>query len=212
MLRESYQTVYAKIVGSVAAPTAGFHFTQKLLKKLRDKGVQMEFVTLHVGLGTFAPVKKINIENHHIHSEYFELDSQTAERLNQAKSQGKRIIAVGTTTTRVLESCILNYAQKHGGAKPNHLRGELKLHLLPKRGNSNLFIFPPYQFKYINALITNFHLPESTLLALVCAFVSYPNSREKFTNFKSSLIGKAYLEAINNNYRFFSFGDACLIV
>lgn len=183
-LRKQYQTVYAKITGSVAAPTAGLHFTKRLLKKLKDKGVQMEYVTLNVGLGTFLPVKETILSKHKMHSEHFVLDKQTAVSLNLAKKHGKRIIAVGTTTTRVLET-LGKLGQLDGG----HLSGE-----------TNIFIYPPYKFKFIDGLITNFHLPHSTLLALIYAFAG-----EKLTK-------KAYQAAIKNKYRFYSFGDASLIV
>lgn len=195
-LRVKYQTVYAEKTGSVAAPTAGFHFTTKLLAKLKSLGVQIEYVTLHVGLGTFAPVKTEKLEDHPMHFEYFEVEKEVVERLNNAKKAGKSIVAVGTTTTRVLETLAIKNS-----------------------GSTNLFIYPPYKFKFVDALITNFHLPKSTLLCLVSAFVSSPNlpagrqaQKEKFIDFKSSLIGKAYLEAIEKNYRFYSFGDACYIV
>lgn len=197
-LRKQYQTVYAKLQGSVAAPTAGFHFTNELMDKIRAMGVQIEFVTLHVGLGTFAPVKTKELENHKMHYEYFELKKDVAKRLNSAKKMGKRIISVGTTTARVLESCA---TCKVPPCK-----------LVAQNGMTNLFIFPPYKFKFVDALITNFHLPKSTLLALVSAFVSYPNTPEKFANFQKSLIGKAYAKAINENYRFYSFGDVSLII
>jgi len=177
-----YQTIYAKNKGSIAAPTAGFHFTENLLAKLRQQGVSMEFLVLHVGLGTFLPVKEQNIEKHQMHSEYFILKNEVAQRLNDAKHQGKRIIGVGTTVTRVLENC----------SQENQT-------LLPQEGRTNLFIYPGYQFKFIDALITNFHLPKSTLLMLVSAFAG----RE--------FILKAYQEAINKKYRFFSFGDGMLI-
>jgi S-adenosylmethionine:tRNA ribosyltransferase-isomerase len=189
-LRRQYQTVYAKTLGSVAAPTAGFHFTEKLLNKLKKKGVQIEYVTLHVGMGTFAPVKTKTLEEHKMHEEEFFVDKKTFERISQAKKSEKRIISVGTTSTRVLET------------------------ITPKKlsGTTNIFIYPPYQFKMIDSLITNFHLPASTLLAMISAFVSYPNTKEKFKNLPSSLVGKAYREAIKNKYRFYSFGDACLII
>lgn len=192
--REKYQTVYAKDQGSVAAPTAGFHFTEELLKKLEDKGIEMEYVTLHVGLGTFLPVKTEDLSEHIMHSEHYQLDLQTAQRLNNAKKTGKRIISVGTTTTRVLETC-----SKNGT-------------LIEQSGDTSIFIYPPYKFQFVDALITNFHLPHSTLLALVSAFVSEPNTSSEFTNFKSSLMGKAYLSAIENNYRFYSFGDSSIIL
>lgn len=195
-LREKYQTVFAKTFGSSAAPTAGLHFTKELLNKLKRKGVQSEFVTLHVGLGTFAPVKENEIEKHKIHEESFSIDQNCIDRLNQAKRNGKRIIAVGTTTTRVLETL----ADKEGFIQKNTLSGF-----------TDLFIYPPYKFRFVDALITNFHLPKSTLLALVCAFTSYPNTKNKFTDFQSNILGKAYGEAIENKYRFFSFGDAMFI-
>ena len=198
-LRKKYQTVYAEETGSVAAPTAGFHFTSDLLKRLEAKGVQIEYVTLHVGLGTFAPVKVKEIEDHPMHSEEFFVDKNTAARLNKAKMDGKRIIAVGTTSTRVLET--LAASAKTGS-----------LQMFPRNGKTKIFIFPPYQFKFVDALVTNFHLPESTLLTLVSAFVSYPNTKSKFKNFKTLLIGKAYEEAVKEKYRFYSFGDACFIL
>jgi S-adenosylmethionine:tRNA ribosyltransferase-isomerase len=188
-LRKEYQTVYAKTFGSVAAPTAGFHFTQRLLAKLKKKGVQIEYVTLHVGLGTFAPIKVEKLEKHPMHSEEYSVDKKTFDRLKVAKKSGKRIISVGTTSTRVLETIT-----------PNKLSG-----------STNIFIYPPYKFKFVDTLITNFHLPKSTLLTLISAFVSSPNTNNKFKDFKSSLMGKVYLEAIKNKYRFYSFGDACLI-
>jgi S-adenosylmethionine:tRNA ribosyltransferase-isomerase len=189
-LRKEYQTVYAKTVGSVAAPTAGFHFTKSLLKILRDNGVKIEYVTLHVGLGTFAPVKSKTLEEHKMHEEEFFVDDATLKRLRKAKKSGKRIISVGTTSTRVLETVALGKTS----------------------GVTNIFIYPPYKFKFVDALITNFHLPSSTLLALVSAFVSNPNTPNNFKDFRSSLMGKSYLEAIKNKYRFYSFGDASLII
>jgi S-adenosylmethionine:tRNA ribosyltransferase-isomerase len=193
-LRTKYQTVYAKIAGSAAAPTAGFHFTKNLLAKLTKMGVQMEFVTLHVGLGTFLPIKENNFKKHKMHSEWFSLDAKTAARLNAAKSEGRRIIAVGTTSTRVLEACSVNHKLK------------------AKTGETDIFIYPPYKFKFVDSIITNFHLPHSTLLALVSAFVSSPNNKNIFRDFKSSLAGKTYEEAIENKYRFYSFGDAMIIL
>ncbi len=180
---KEYQTVYAKHLGSVAAPTAGFHFTPRLIKKLQRKGVIFKYVTLHVGLGTFQPVKVENIEEHKMESEWVEIDKKTAHSLNQAKRNHQRIIAVGTTSTRALES----FATCRG-----ILRSGQKF--------VDLFIYPGYHFKFIDALITNFHLPKSTLMMLVSAFAG----RE--------LIFKAYEEAINNKYRFFSFGDAMFII
>lgn len=175
ILRQRYQTVYAKKTGSAAAPTAGLHFTKKLIEKIKKKGIQIEFITLHVGLGTFEPVKEEKLESHKIHEEYFMVDRNAYENIIKAKKEGKRIIAVGTTTARVLES-------------------------FPKRmGYTNIFIYPPYNFKFVDALITNFHLPKSTLLALVYALAG------------KKLIQKAYKNAIENKYRFFSFGDAMFI-
>lgn len=195
-LREKYQTVYAKTVGSAAAPTAGLHFTKELLKKMNRSGIQTEFVTLHVGLGTFASVKEKEIEKHNIHEEYFSVDPETIKRLNSAKKEGKRIIAVGTTSVRVLETLV----------DKNNL---LTTHNL--RPTTNIYIYPPFKFKFVSGLITNFHLPKSTLLMLVSAFVSVPNTKHKFADFKSSIIGKAYSEAVAKGYRFFSFGDAMFI-
>lgn len=177
-----YQTIYAEKEGSIAAPTAGFHFTKDLFKKIKEKGINIQFITLHVGLGTFLSVKSQDIKKHQMHSEFFELSEDTAKILNKAKSEGKRIIAVGTTAARVLESC----------ANEN---SELK----DKQGWTDLFIYPGYKFKFIDSLITNFHLPQSTLLMLVSAFA------------ERELILKAYEEAIEKKYRFFSFGDAMFI-
>ena len=178
---KEYQTIYAKKYGSVAAPTAGFHFTKDLIDKIKEKNIQVEYVTLYVGLGTFLPVKVQNIQDHQMHSEFFELNEQTAKKLNQAKKEKKRIIAIGTTTVRVLESCIY------------------KSELQSKKDWTNLFIYPGYEFKFVDALITNFHLPKSTLLILVSAFAN------------KDLILKAYQQAIDKKYRFFSFGDAMFI-
>lgn len=180
--KDRYQTVYAKVLGSAAAPTAGLHFTNELLEKLKEKGIEILFVTLHVGLGTFRPVEVENILEHHMHSEYYEMSEHTAERLNLAKKENRRIIAVGTTSTRVLESV----AHKYNSFKAC-------------TGNTDIFIYPGFEFKAIDGLITNFHLPKSTLLMLVSAL----SSREKILN--------AYNEAIKKDYRFFSFGDAMLI-
>lgn len=179
--KEEYQTVYAKYLGSVAAPTAGMHFIKKLLVRLKKMSVQIEYITLHVGLGTFQPVKEDDITKHKIHSEYFELDKKTAERLNQAKHDGRRIVACGTTTVRVLEYC----------ARDGKVRA--------KSGETNIFIYPGYKFKFIDVLITNFHVPKSTLIMLIAAFAG-----KKF-------IDKAYQVAIKKKYRFYSFGDAMFI-
>ncbi len=180
--KNRYQTVYAKNIGSAAAPTAGLHFTEELLNKLKSKGIEILYVTLHVGLGTFRPVETENILEHHMHSEYYEMDESTARSLNRAKEENRKIYAVGTTSTRVLETI----AHKYDKFKPCS-------------GNTDIFIYPGYEFKAINGLITNFHLPKSTLLMLVSAL----STRE--------IILKAYNEAVNERYRFFSFGDAMFI-
>lgn len=193
-LREVYQTVFAKEDGSVAAPTAGFHFTEELLEKLLAKGVQIEYVTLHVSLGTFRPVKVEKIEQHQMHSEWFSLPKDVAERLNTAKSQGKRIIAVGTTATRVLESAANDFEM-----------------VTAAQGETDIYIYPPYKFKFVDGLITNFHLPKTTLLMLVSAFVSAPNTTKAFDKFHSSMMGEAYRHAVGDKYKFFSFGDAMLV-
>lgn len=198
---KEYQTVYAKHLGSVAATTAGFHFTKKLLKQLKKQGVQIEYVTLHVGLGTFEPVRTNKIEDHKMHVELAMLNKSTAQRLNQAKKEGRRIIAVGTTTTRVLES----FAKKISTS----------YQLQAKRSNINTFIYPGYKFKTIDALITNFHLPKSTLIMLVSAFAeSSPSGSSEASSPGNGirLIKKAYREAIQKKYRFYSFGDAMLIL
>ena len=180
--RERYQTVYSRELGSAAAPTAGLHFTPELLEALRNKGIQTGFVTLHVGLGTFRPVKTKNILEHHMHSEYYQITAQAAEAINQAKKNGNRVICVGTTSCRTLESA----ADENGMLKESC-------------GNTDIFIYPGYQFKVLDGLITNFHLPESTLVMLVSALAG-----------REHVLG-AYREAIEERYRFFSFGDAMLI-
>ena len=180
--KERYQTVYSKEVGSAAAPTAGLHFTEELLGKIKDKGVKMAYVTLHVGLGTFRPVKAETIAEHHMHSEYYEIDDEAANIINESKKNGGRVIAVGTTSCRTLESA----AEENG-----HLKG--------KKGDTEIFIYPGYKFKVIDGIITNFHLPESTLIMLISAL----SSRDKIIN--------AYDIAVKENYRFFSFGDAMFI-
>lgn len=179
---ERYQTVYAKDEGSVAAPTAGLHFTNEILQKLQDKGVELAYVTLNVGLGTFRPVQCENVENHKMHSETFEISEKAAEQINKAQKEGKQIVAVGTTTVRTLETAY----QKYGCIKSCH-------------DHSELFIYPPYEFKVIDKLITNFHLPKSTLLMLVSALAG------------KDFIFEAYQKAIENNYRFFSYGDCMFI-
>lgn len=193
-LREVYQTIYAKHQGSAAAPTAGLHFTNQLDSKLKEKGIAIEEVTLHVGLGTFLPVKEENITDHKMHSEKYVLDKQTAERLNQYKKEGKKILSVGTTTTRLLESCVDQDGQ-----------------LIPGETETDIFIYPPYQYQFVDAIVTNFHLPKSTLLMMISAFVCQPNTDDQFNYFGSSLIGKVYQKAIESHYRFYSFGDAMLI-
>ena len=181
--KDRYQTVYAKFQGSAAAPTAGLHFTDELLAKLEEKGVEIANVTLHVGIGTFRPVKVENIEEHHMHSEHFYIKKEDVEKINKAKQEGRRVIAVGTTSCRVLESI----ADENGFVKETE-------------EDTSIFIYPGYKFKCINGLITNFHLPESTLLMLVSALAG-----------KEFIMG-AYEEAVNEKYRFFSFGDAMLII
>lgn len=193
---EDYQTIYAKPEGSSATPTAGLHFTQSIFDSLHTKGIQSIELTLHVGLGTFLPVKTQKIDEHVMHKEWFTLTPKVAYQLNTWKLEGRRIIAVGTTTTRVLESCA-EWDSTHN----TYL-------LKPQTGETQKYIYPPYQFRFVDAMITNFHLPKSTLLMLISAFCSQQSA---FTTFKNSLAGKAYAEAIQNNYRFFSFGDAMLV-
>lgn len=178
-----YQTVYAKHDGSAAAPTAGLHFTEELLTKLEEMGVEIVDVMLHVGLGTFRPVKVENVEEHHMHSEYYEISEDSAERINKAKKEGRRIIAVGTTSVRTLESA----SDENGYVKP-------------VKANTEIFLYPPYKFKCVDSLITNFHLPKSTLIMLVSCL----SSREKTL--------ELYNTAVNEKYRFFSFGDSMFII
>ncbi len=180
--KDRYQTVYAKYDGSAAAPTAGLHFTEELLKKIKAKGVEIANVTLHVGIGTFRPVKVENVEDHDMHSEHYYIKAEDAEKINKAKREGHRIIAVGTTSCRVLESV----SDENGFVK------EIE-------GDTNIFIYPGYKFKCLDSLITNFHLPESTLIILVSSLAG------------KDFIMKAYKEAIKQKYRFFSFGDAMFI-
>lgn len=187
---ERYQTVYAQAAGSVAAPTAGLHFTRELLDEFRARGVEVRFVTLHVGLGTFAPVKTDHLDEHRMHEEAFRLDEATALALNQAKQAGRRIVAVGTTTVRVLESV----AAAHPAG------------LVAGPGRTRIFIRPPYAFRVVDALVTNFHLPCSTLLMLVSAFAAPGDTTGR------DLIQATYAEAIRERYRFFSYGDAMLIL
>ncbi len=180
--KERYQTVYSKNSGSAAAPTAGLHFTKELIEDIKNKNINIAYITLHVGLGTFRPVKVDNILEHHMHSEYYEISEETASLINMTKINGGRIISVGTTTTRTLETAV----DENGFIKESS-------------GWTDIFIYPGYDFKVVNNLITNFHLPESTLLMLVSALCS-----------KESMFN-AYKIAIENNYRFFSFGDAMFI-
>lgn len=179
---ERYQTVYARIEGSVAAPTAGLHFTPELMQRIEEKGAHFVFVTLHISLDTFRPVKEEKVEDHRMHSEYCELDEGAAQAINQARQEGRRIIAVGTTSVRVLETAATGEGVR------------------PFRGWTDLFIYPGYRFKVVDAMITNFHLPRSTLIMLVSAFAG------------RDLILRAYEEAIRLRYRFYSFGDAMLIL
>ena len=188
--KERYQTVYAQPAGSVAAPTAGLHFTETLLDEIRNSGVDVRFLTLHVGLGTFAPVKSDTLAAHKMHEERFELSPGTAAAVNDAKAAGRRVIAVGTTSVRVLEAV----AAKNGGK------------VVAGTGRTDIFIHPPYDFKIVDALLTNFHLPRSTLLMLVSAFAAPGEARGR------DLALAAYAEAVRERYRFFSYGDAMLIV
>ncbi|OAO32351.1 S-adenosylmethionine:tRNA ribosyltransferase-isomerase [Mammaliicoccus lentus] len=181
--QDRYQTVYAKAVGSAAAPTAGLHFTKNLLQEIRGRGVHVAFITLHVGLGTFRPVSVDNIDEHEMHSEYYQMSEDTAELLNKVKADGKKIISVGTTSTRTLET-IRSRNDK----------------FIAESGWTDIFIYPGYEFKAIDGLITNFHLPKSTLIMLVSAL----SSRENILN--------AYRHAVESEYRFFSFGDAMIII
>ena len=180
--KNRYQTVYAKYEGSAAAPTAGLHFTNELLKQIADKGVDVAYVTLHVGLGTFRPVKEDNILEHHMHSEYYEITEEAADKINACKERGGRVVCVGTTSCRTVESA----ADENGRLKACC-------------NNTEIFIYPGYKFKILDALITNFHLPESTLIMLVSALAGREN------------VLAAYEEAIRERYRFFSFGDAMYI-
>lgn len=180
--KNRYQTVYAKYEGSAAAPTAGLHFTQELLSQIAQKGVEIAYVTLHVGLGTFRPVKEENVLEHHMHSEYYQISEEAAEKINHSRQNGGRILCVGTTSCRTVESAATEDGIVHAGC-----------------GNTEIFIYPGYRFKVMDSLITNFHLPESTLVMLVSALAG----REKVLH--------AYEEAIQEQYRFFSFGDAMFI-
>ena len=180
---ERYQTVYSRELGSAAAPTAGLHFTKELMQRLRDKGIRIGYVTLHVGLGTFRPVKEDDITAHQMHSEHYHLPEETAQLIRETKAAGHRVIAVGTTSCRTLESVAT-------------FEGEIKA----ADGWTSIFIYPGYEFKVLDGLVTNFHLPESTLIMLVSAFAGYDHTMQ------------AYREAVQEKYRFFSFGDAMLIL
>ena len=180
--KERYQTVYSKELGSAAAPTAGLHFTKELMEKIKNKGVDIAYVTLHVGLGTFRPVKVDEITDHHMHSEHYSISKETAEKINFTKKNGGRVICVGTTSCRTLESAATKY-------------GEIK----ECEDDTSIFIYPGYEFKCMDALITNFHLPESTLIMLVSAFAGYDFTME------------FYNKAVKDKYRFFSFGDSMFI-
>ena len=180
---DRYQTVYAKYPGSAAAPTAGLHFTEELMEKLKNKGINLCYVTLHVGLGTFRPVNTENILNHKMHSEYYEIEQNTIDIINKTKESGHRLVAVGTTTVRTLETVMMKYGK-----------------LVPTCGDTDIFIYPGYEFKIVDNLITNFHLPKSTLVMLVSALAG----RENILN--------AYKEAVKEKYRFFSFGDSMFII
>jgi S-adenosylmethionine:tRNA ribosyltransferase-isomerase len=190
---ERYQTVYARVEGSAAAPTAGLHFTAELMHRLREMGVEFAWVTLHIGLDTFQPVREERVTEHKMHSEYCELNPQTAEQINRAKLEGRRVIAVGTTAVRVLETAALKAVEIAGDGCPWQTVAAFS-------GYTDLFIYPGFRFRVVDALITNFHLPRSTLLLLVSAFAG----RE--------LILRAYREAVRRRYRFYSFGDATLIL
>jgi S-adenosylmethionine:tRNA ribosyltransferase-isomerase len=181
--KERYQTVYSKDLGSAAAPTAGLHFTPELLQKVQEMGVEIAEVTLHVGLGTFRPVKVDDVTKHHMHSEHYSVSTQAAEAIRAAKTEGRRVIAVGTTSCRTLESVAAKYGEVRACA-----------------GDTDIFIYPGFQFQVLDGLITNFHLPESTLIMLVSAFCGYENTMH------------AYQVAVEERYRFFSFGDAMLIL
>ena len=180
--KERYQTVYSKVEGSAAAPTAGLHFTLELLEKLKEKGVEILYITLHVGLGTFRPVKVDDVKNHNMHSEFYVINKEVAEKINRAKSENRRVVSVGTTSVRTLETA----SDEDGFVKESS-------------GWTDIFIYPGYKFKCVDALITNFHLPESTLLMLVSAFSS------------KDIILNAYKVAVDEKYRFFSFGDAMFL-
>jgi S-adenosylmethionine:tRNA ribosyltransferase-isomerase len=203
---DQYQTVYAREVGSVAAPTAGFHFTQELLDRIQAKGIEIHFVTLHVGIGTFRPMKTQTIEEHQMHSEFVTITPETAQAINRAKQESRRVIAVGTTTVRTLEGVAKQMITffNPGGKKSTSV-----LPVNGFAGDVNLFVTPGFEFKIVDALITNFHLPKSTLLVLVSAFARLPSVASAKEGRESVLA--AYQEAIRVRYRLFSFGDAMFI-
>ena len=210
--RQRYQTVFAKPAGSVAAPTAGLHFTELLLAEIAARGVQVCFLTLHVGLGTFAPVKAETIAAHTMHDERYELGEETARAINEAKSAGRRVIAVGTTTVRVLESAANQTQQQPRASDSGGPTSDFGLRtsdfpwLVPGAGRTRIFIYPPYDFRIADALLTNFHLPRSTLLMLVSAFAAPKGTQGR------EVMLSAYAAAIRERYRFFSYGDAMLIL
>ena len=197
-----YQTVYAKNEGSAAAPTAGLHFTSELLKEIEDKGIKIARLTLHVGLGTFRPVKVEKIEDHHMHTEYYELTQEAADIINETRAKGGRVISVGTTSTRTLETVgTLQGLHKNESAVTSDVKSDSFLQeIKPASGWTNIFIYPGYEFKVVDSLITNFHLPESTLIMLVSAFYNRDD------------VMAAYEEAVKERYRFFSFGDAMMLI
>ena len=197
-----YQTVYAKNEGSAAAPTAGLHFTSELLKEIEDKGIKIARLTLHVGLGTFRPVKVEKIEDHHMHTEYYELTQEAADIINETRAKGGRVISVGTTSTRTLETIgTLQGLHKNESAVTSDVKSDSFLQeIKPASGWTNIFIYPGYEFKVVDSLITNFHLPESTLIMLVSAFYNRDD------------VMAAYEEAVRERYRFFSFGDAMMLI
>jgi S-adenosylmethionine:tRNA ribosyltransferase-isomerase len=196
---KDYQTIYAKKIGSVAAPTAGFHFTKRLINKLKKQSIQFEYVTLHVGYGTFAPVKVDDIEKHKMHPEFAEVDKDAIRRLVEAKKQGLRIVAVGTTSVRVLESVV--YGLRFTDYSQRGFRSWI-----------NTFIYPGWRFKFVDAMITNFHLPKSTLLILVAAFLKSRGQGASATQSGVQTIKRIYRQAIKKKYRFYSFGDGMLVV
>ncbi len=187
--RERYQTVYARHRGSVAAPTAGLHFTDEILERIRDRGIEMAAVTLHVGLGTFQPVRAEKVEDHRLHRERYEISAEAASAINKAKADGRRVVAVGTTTVRTLEHATGGWG-----------KGEPASRVKAGSGEADIFLYPGYRFRVVDAMLTNFHLPQSTLLMLVCAFGG------------KELVMSAYRHAIEAGYRFYSYGDCVLLV